>query len=171
MKPLTDPDHRDRPPPADGVDDRFQHFYAQHYASVVRLGRLFTGEAHAAEDIAQDAFVKLYRYANTSSRPIDNPIALLRTTTVNLCRTWHTRRQRDERRMSRHGADATSLTEWERELDASLHRLPHDQRAVIVLRFWLRLSEAEIADTLGCRPGTVKSRQARALRTLRKELP
>jgi RNA polymerase sigma-70 factor (sigma-E family) len=171
VNPLTDAGRVDRLPPADGVDDLFQQFYAQHYASVVRLVRLLTGESHVAEDIAQDAFVKIYRYANTSSRPIDNPAALLRTTTVNLCRTWHTRRQRAELRMTRHGPDATSLTEGERELDASLRRLPHDQRAVIVLRYWLGLSEAEIADTLGCCPGTVKSRQARALRTLRKELP
>lgn len=73
--------------------------------------------------------------------------------------------------MSRHGPDPTSLTVWERELDASLRRLPHDQRAVVVLRYWLGLSESEIADALECRPGTVKSRHARALRTLRKELP
>jgi RNA polymerase sigma factor (sigma-70 family) len=171
VNPLTDAGQVDRPPPANGVDHRFQQFYALHYASTVRLARLLTGESHVAEDIAQDAFIKIYRYANTSPRTIDNPAALLRTTTVNLCRTWHTQRQRAQLRMTRHGPDATSLTEWERELDTSLRRLPHDQRAVIVLRYWLGLSEAEIASTLGRRPGTVKSRQARALRTLRKELP
>lgn len=155
---------------ADRLDVHFQRFYAQHYVSTVRLARLLTGAPHAAEDIAQDAFVKVYRYAETSQRPITNPAALLRTTTVNLCRTWHTRRRRATLRMARHGPDATSLTEWERELDASLRRLPHEQRAVIVLRYWLALSEAEIADALDCRPGTVKSRHARALRTLRKDL-
>ncbi len=155
----------------DRVDTRFQRFYAQHFVSTVRLARLLTGAPDAAEDIAQDAFVKVYRYAETSQRPITNPTALLRTTTVNLCRTWHTGQRRATARMARHGPDATSLTEWERELDASLRRLPHEQRAVIVLRYWLAMSEAEIADALDCRPGTVKSRHARALRTLRKELP
>lgn len=169
MNPLTDVS--DRPEPVDGVDIRFQRFYAEKYASTVRLARLLTGETHAAEDIAQDAFVKVYRYAEISQRQIGNPSALLRTTTVNLCRTWHTRQRRAQLRMTRHGPDPTSLTEWESELDASLRRLPHDQRAVIVLRYWLGLSEAEIADALECRPGTVKSRHARALRTLRKELP
>ena len=72
--------------------------------------------------------------------------------------------------MARHGADPESLTEWEHELDDSLRRLPYDQRAVVVLRYWLGLSEAEIAESLGCRPGTVKSRHSRALRILRKEL-
>lgn len=168
MNPLTDVSDRDAS--VDRVDHRFQHFYAENYVSTVRLARLLTGASHAAEDIAQDAFVKVFRYAETSQRPIENPAALLRTTTVNLCRTWYTGQRRAELRMARHGADATSLTEWERELDASLRRLPHEQRAVIVLRYWLGLSEAEIAAALECRPGTVKSRHARALRSLRKEL-
>lgn len=169
VNPLTDVS--DRAEHADGVDDRFQLFYVERYESTVRLARLLTGESHAAEDIAQDAFVKVYRYAASSRRLIANPAALLRTTTVNLCRTWHTQQRRTTLRMTRHGPDPTSLTVWERELDASLRRLPHDQRAVVVLRYWLGLSESEIADALECRPGTVKSRHARALRTLRKELP
>lgn len=169
MNPLTD--LSDSAESVEGVDARFQRFYEERYASTVRLARLLTGEWHAAEDVAQDAFVKVYRYAETSQRPIDNPAALLRTTTVNLCRTWHTRQRRAVLRMVQHGPDATLLTEWERCLDASLRRLPHDQRAVVVLRYWLGLSESEIADALECRPGTVKSRHARALRTLRKELP
>ncbi|MCB0969033.1 MAG: sigma-70 family RNA polymerase sigma factor, partial [Ilumatobacter sp.] len=57
------------------------------------------------------------------------------------------------------------------QIPLALDRLPHDQRAVVVLRYWLGLSESEIADALDCRPGTVKSRHARALRTLLKELP
>ncbi len=152
------------------MDRRFQRFYAEQYASVVGLARLLTGDVHLAEDLAQDAFVKVYRYAEHSERPIENPAGLLRTTVVNLCRSWHTRQRRAELRMARHGPDATSLTEWEHDLDHSLRRLPYDQRAVIVLRYWLGLSESEIADDLDCRPGTVKSRHSRALRTLRKEL-
>jgi RNA polymerase sigma-70 factor (sigma-E family) len=155
---------------ADRVDQRFQVFYREHFATTTRLARLLTGDHHVAEDLAQDAFVRLYRYAGSSTRPIDNPAALLRTTTVNLCRSWHTSQRRALLRMTRHGPEPEALTEWERELDDSLRRLPYDQRAVIVLRYWLGLSEAEIAAVLGCRPGTVKSRRARALRTLRKEL-
>ena len=169
VNPLTDVS--DRAERVDGVDARFQRFYEERYESTVRLARLLTGDSHAAEDIAQDAFVKVYQYAESSQQPIHNPPALLRTTTINLCRSWYTRQRRAELRMTRHGPDPTSLTVWERELDASLRRLPHDQRAVVVLRHWLGLSESEIADALDCRPGTVKSRHARALRTLLKELP
>jgi RNA polymerase sigma factor (sigma-70 family) len=62
------------------------------------------------------------------------------------------------------------VSERAAELDATLHRLPYSERAVVVLRYWLGLSEAEIAEHLGCRPGTVKSRHARALNKIRKEL-
>jgi DNA-directed RNA polymerase specialized sigma24 family protein len=51
-----------------------------------------------------------------------------------------------------------------------LDALPYRQQAVLVLRYWLDLTEAEIAEALGCRPGTVKSLCARALTRLRKEL-
>jgi RNA polymerase sigma factor (sigma-70 family) len=73
-------------------------------------------------------------------------------------------------RMVRHGPDASSLLPFERELDDSLRRLPYDQRAVVVLRYWLGMSESDIADAVGCRLGTVKSRHSRALAALRKEL-
>ena len=157
-------------PEVERVDDRFQHFYREHFARTARLARMLTGDPDVADDLAQDAFVRVYRYAQGSSRPIDKPGALLRTTTVNLCRSWHTSQRRLQLRMARHGADDESLTEWEHQLDDSLRRLPYDQRAVVVLRYWLGLSEAEIAESLGCRPGTVKSRHSRALRILRKEL-
>ena len=163
---------RAEPPPsrASPVDDRFQRFYAEHFAATTRLVRFLTGDMSAAEDLAQEAFVRVYRYGERSGRHIDNPAALLRTTTVNLCRSWHTTQRRADLRMVRHGPDDATFTSWERDLDDSLRRLPYDQRAVIVLRYWLRLSEAEIALALDCRPGTVKSRHARAIRTLRKEL-
>lgn len=76
------------------VDERFQRFYADRYTATVRLARLLTGDVRVAEDLAQDAFVKVYRCAETSTRQIDNPAALLRTTTVNLCCSWQTRQQR-----------------------------------------------------------------------------
>ena len=56
------------------------------------------------------------------------------------------------------------------ELADAIARLPFRQRAVIVLRYYADLTEAEIADALGCRPGTVKSLASRALATLSKEI-
>ena len=130
-------------PEVERVDERFQHFYREHFAQTARLARMLTGDPDVADDLAQDAFVRVYRYAQGSSRPIDKPAALLRTTTVNLCRSWHTSQRRLQLRMARHGADAESLTEWEHELDDSLRRLPYDQRAVVVLRYWLGLRSGD----------------------------
>ena len=154
----------------DGSEAEFLRLYETQYDTTVRLIRFLTGDHSAAEDLAQDSFVRVYRYLQRPRRPVDDPVALLRTTATNVCRSWHRSRTRAQLRLVRHGTGDESLTEWERELDASMHRLPYDQRAVVVLRHWLGLSEAEIATALGCRPGTVKSRHSRALRTLRKDL-
>lgn len=102
---------------ASPVDDRFQRFYTEHFAATTRLVRFLTGDVSAAEDLAQEAFVRVYRYGERSGRNIDNPAALLRTTTVNLCRSWHTSQRRAELRMVRHGPDADTVTAWERELE------------------------------------------------------
>ncbi len=151
--------------PAD-TDGEFQRVYRAEYPGTVKLVRMLTGVPHVADDLAQEAFVRLYRQGDNAR----HREALLRTITVNVCRSWHTSQQRAELRLVRHGPDALSLPPFERELDDSLRRLPYDQRAVVVLRYWLGMSEADIADALGCRVGTVKSRHSRALGALRKEL-
>lgn len=133
---------------------------------MVRLARLLTGSTAQAEDLAHEAFLRVYRREST----IDEPVSFLRTVTVNVCRNWHRSTQRDLLRVVRHGSEIDRVSPQARELDASLARLPYQERAVIVLRYWLDLSEAEIARTLNCRPGTVKSRHSRALRKLHKEL-
>lgn len=148
------------------TDARFQRLYRDEYKATVRLARFLTGTADVADDLAQEAFVRLYRHRDRA----EQPVALLRTITVNVCRSWHTSRRRAETRLVRHGLPPVSLPAFERELDDSLRRLPYDQRAVIVLRYWLGMSESDIAVALGCRPGTVKSRHNRALHLLRKEL-
>lgn len=148
----------------------FESLYDEEFDTTVRLARFLTGDVSVGEDIAQDAFVRIYRHLERDTEAVNDPVAFLRTTTTNLCRSWHRSRVRGNLRMVRHGAVNEAVPEWERELDASLQRLPYDQRAVVVLRHWLGWSEAEIAGALGCRPGTVKSRHSRALRTLRKEL-
>jgi RNA polymerase sigma factor (sigma-70 family) len=147
-------------------EEWFEELYRSQRSSVVRLARLLTGSAGMAEDLAHEAFVRVYR----RDAPIDEPVSFLRAVTVNVCRNWHRGTQRELLRVVRHGPDADRVSPQARELDASLARLPYQERAVIVLRYWLDLSEAEIARTLDCRPGTVKSRHARALRKLNKEL-
>lgn len=154
----------------DQPSSAFGKLYAAEFATTVRLAGFLSGDRAVAEDLAQDAFVRVYRYLEEPVRPVEDLVGLLRTTTMNVCRSWHRARRRRDLRMAHHGVKELVLSDWERELDASLQRLPYDQRAVIVLRHWLGWSEAEIATALRCRPGTVKSRHARAIESLRKEL-
>jgi DNA-directed RNA polymerase specialized sigma24 family protein len=84
---------------ASTTDVAFQRLYKSEYPAVVRLARLLTGSASGAEDLAQDAFVRLYRQGDQAQ----NPPALLRTITVNLCRSWHRSRARSQLRLVRHG--------------------------------------------------------------------
>jgi RNA polymerase sigma factor (sigma-70 family) len=98
---------------------------------------------------------------------IDNPPAYLRTAIVNASHSWKAKRGTERAKLpllAEHGSDDI-------EFDAMadlLAQLPHRQRAVLVLRFYVGLSEAEIAETLGCKPGTVKSAASRALAALKK---
>lgn len=68
--------------PRDHVDDRCQRFYRDNFTQTARLARLLTNRPDVADDLAQDAFMRVCRYVQNADRPIDNPAALLRTTTV-----------------------------------------------------------------------------------------
>jgi len=134
--------------------------YRQEYAPMVRLAHLITGSNEVAEDVVQDAFVRMYRNWDRA----DQPGAYLRTIVVNGCRTWHRRRRLERERLPRPrpaGFDA----EVHELLDA-LARLGVRQRTALVLRFYIDMSEADVAQVLGCRPGTVKSLVHRGLRQL-----
>lgn len=157
----------DQPAVGDDIESlQFELFYEREYTATVRLAGFLSGDRTIAEDITQDAFMRTQR----EFERIANPGGYLRTTVVNLCRNHHRRTSREALRLAHHGVTPPTVSERAAELDASLHRLPYSERAVIVLRYWLGLSEAEIAAHLGCRPGTVKSRHARALAKIRKEL-
>lgn len=138
--------------------------YTRQRESMVRLARLLTGSSAIAEEIVQEAFLKLHRLANVP----DNPDAYLRTSVANLSKS-HLRRLRLERRPLLREHLVLSAPEID-ETWAAVNRLPFRQRAVLVLRFYEDMSEADIAEALGCRPGTVKSSLHRGLEKLRGEL-
>ena len=140
--------------------------YLAQFDPLVRLAALLVGSTPAAEDIVQDAFVKLHDRMGR----IDVPSAWLRVTVVNACRNERRRLGTARRYASRVATNAAVLDEPVDELVASLRRLPARQRAVVVLRFYLDLPEAEIAALLGVRLGTVKSSLHRALARLHTEV-
>lgn len=145
----------------------FDRFFRRQYPATVRLAHLLTGSNAVAEELAQDAFARLYPLFET----VHEPKSYLRTMTVNVCRNWHRRHVRELDRFRRHGTSDVESTDSIDEMIDLITRLPYRQRAVLVMRYWLDLSEADIARTLDCRPGTVKSLHSRALDAIRKELP
>ncbi|MDP2290374.1 MAG: sigma-70 family RNA polymerase sigma factor [Actinomycetota bacterium] len=142
----------------------FGDFYRAEWAGAVRLASLLVQRV-AAEDLVQDAFAAVYpKFAS-----LDNPAAYLRVAIVNGCRQSHRRRAVEVDRMPRLAlADATPPELG--ELADVVAALPYRQRAVLVLRYWVGLSEQEIAEALACRPGTVKSLSSRALERLSAEV-
>lgn len=147
-----------------GDDGWLASAYVRDRQSLFRLARLLTGSDSIAEEMVQEAFARLHE----SRRVPENPGGYLRTTVVNLCRN-RMRRSVVEGRFR----EPARLLVGEPELDetwSAISRLSPRQRAVIVLRFYEDMSEAEIAATLAWPRGTVKSRLHRALGHLRKEL-
>jgi RNA polymerase sigma-70 factor (sigma-E family) len=165
---LTETTSRDR----EAAGGRLDELYRAHAPDALRLAYLLTGDRGLAEDLAQDAFVKVFgRFHDLRNR--DAFWWYLRRTIVNLSRS-HFRRRRVERAWleRQHVDEAQSDPDvGERErLRAALQLLRPEQRAAIVLRYFEDLSEADTAQALGVAVGTVKSMVSRGMERLRKEL-
>jgi len=154
----------------------FSTFVAASSTRLLRTAFLLTGERGAAEDLLQTSLEKTYRRWGRIRRK-EIPEAYVRRILVNAATdSW--RRGRGARDVELQESDLAS------GLDADLERiptrtalmdcvrqLPAGQRAVLVLRYFDDLTEAETAATLGCSIGTVKSQHARAMARLRALLP
>jgi RNA polymerase sigma-70 factor (sigma-E family) len=136
---------------------RFEDFYRERWHDAVRLARSLTRSTAAAEDIAQEVFGRMY----LSWGRADEPAAYLRVSLVNTCRSWHRRRELERVRLPMLVSTNPGAGEPD-ELGDVVQALPSRQRAVVMMRYWGDLSEAEIAEELGCAPGTVKSLASRA---------
>jgi RNA polymerase sigma-70 factor (sigma-E family) len=160
-------------PHPSGPEDSFPAFMAAALPSLLRFGYVLTGDPHRGEELVQSALVTTYRRWRHLRH--EEPHAYVRRAIVNA----HTSLWRRHRRetplpdgfdLPAAAADGAARYDDVDQVLRALRALPPRQRAVIVLRYYDDLSEAEIARTLGCSPGTVKSQASRALRTLRREL-
>ena len=147
--------------------------YVAYAPDGIRLAFLLTGERALAEDLVQDAFVRLVGRLG-HLRESDAFWSYLRRTIVNLA-TSHFRHRRLERAyVERLTAAPEAHTNANDELDATMHRvllgLPQRQRAAIVLRFYEDLSDVQTAEVLRCSTGTVRSLVSRGMKTLREDL-
>lgn len=144
-------------------------------ALLLRIAAVVTGDVEAAADIVGDAYADLCARTGPTGSRIDDPTAWLRVAVTNRSRSWVRRQVVTRRYLEQVGPsladDHTDPDLAERiTVRDSLACLDADQRAVVLLRYYLDLSEADTAAALGCPPGTVKSRLSRAMRRLRKEL-
>ncbi len=154
-------------PPRVAVDpmiDRvgFDELYRAEFEPMVRLAYLLTGDRETALEVTHDAFVVT---CERWSR-LDRPGGYLRTAVVNRCRDLG-RRQRFR---SSAPVPERSVVDPDDDLADAIAALPPKRRAAVVLRYYLDLTEAEIAETLGVRPGTVKSLLSRGLAELKASL-
>ncbi len=154
----------EQPLAVDPAGSDFDTFYRDRWQPTVRFAALTTGSVALAEEVAQEAFTEvLHRWSELRS-----PAAYLRRCVASRCTSW-VRRQRLERRVVVHAPLGHVDTHLVEMIDV-LRRLSPRQRAAVYLRYVDDLSEAEIADSLSCRPGTVKSLLARARTQLESEL-
>jgi RNA polymerase sigma-70 factor (sigma-E family) len=147
--------------------------YQVHAVGLIRLAVVMLGDRPAAEDVVQDAFAGLYRRWNHLSGK-DRALGYVRASVLNGCRSRLRARVRDQRLASASPAtlaaasaeQAALIGEEHAAVLAALRRLPHRQREALVLRYYLDLSEPEIAASMGIGRGTVKSTTSRALAAL-----
>jgi len=158
-----------------GDRDAFAALAERSLARLVGAAGLIVRDSSAAEDVAQEALVRAWRDL-PSLRDPDRFDAWLHRLLVRASLD-HLRRHRHElvidpsNPIVELGAMAVENSVADRdELDRGLRRLPHAMRLVVVLRYYLQLSDGEIAAATGLPVGTVKSRMHRALNSLRAEL-
>jgi len=148
----------------------FDEFVRTRHAALLRFAHLLTGDPHAAADLVQEALERAgLRWR--SIRRQDAPESYLRKSILHAHINQGRRRRRERLvpetpEVGRGDAEPRDEALWR-----LLATLPPQQRAVLVLRFYEDLTEAETARVLGCAVGTVKSNGARALAKLRAALP
>ncbi len=138
----------------------FESLYAEEVDAMARLAFLMVGSEEQAEELVHDAFARLYERWDR----VDNPGGYLRTCVVNGCRDRLRRRTVERRHATSSPGTAEPATD---HLADVLAALPYRQRAAVVLRYYEDRTEADIAELLGVRPGTVKSLLHRGLASLR----
>jgi RNA polymerase sigma-70 factor (sigma-E family) len=154
------------------LTEDLRQFVEARYGDLLRTAFLLTGSSTAAEDLVQDALARALRHWDE----IDEPMAYLHRMMVNKrTNIWQRITSREllagtlpeELHRSAVAPDAAARVAEREDLLAALAGLSPRTRAVIVLRYWLDMSEADVASMLGCARGTVKSQAARGLLRLR----
>lgn len=152
----------------------FEEYVAAHGGELVRLGYVLTGDPHLAEDLAQTTLAKMYR-SWARIRAVDDPAAYGRKACVRTYLSW--RRRMDSRELvrpdvdgERSAADPADGIAERIDLHRLLGQLTPRARAALVLRYYLDLSDDDIAAAISARPATVRSLIHRGLKAARESL-
>jgi RNA polymerase sigma-70 factor (sigma-E family) len=150
--------------------------FRDHHLELVRLALVMVGDLATAEDVVQDAFERLHRGWRGLRQP-SSGLAYVRSSVLNGCRSVHRRAavaRKHEPELAgpadASGPDATAAADDRGEMAAALRSLPRRQREVLVLRYYLDLDVAEIAETLRNSPSGVRATASRGLAALAKAL-
>lgn len=153
-------------------EDLLTALYTSHYRELVRLATFLTSDRDNAEEIVQDAYVKVHGSWRGLREP-EKAEAYLRTAVVNLSRSRLRRRQvvakhQPEPMLDVDSAESQAMRTTRRDavLEA-LQQLPRRQREAVTLRYYADLTEAQTAAAMGCSVGAVKSHTSRAMTALR----
>jgi RNA polymerase sigma-70 factor (sigma-E family) len=149
--------------------------YRDHGLRLVRAALLLVGDKPTAEDVVQEAFIGLYRGLHRLTSP-DKALAYLRVSVVNGCRSVNRTRRQSRQHMVEvdqpvwSAESVVMAQEDSRQTLRAIARLPRRSREVLALRYYLDLSDPDIAAVLGVSRGTVSSTASRALVALAREL-
>ncbi|HXP21309.1 MAG TPA: SigE family RNA polymerase sigma factor [Streptosporangiaceae bacterium] len=156
-----------------GADEAIESLFHACYPRLVRTGYALVGDWDLAEQLAQEAYLRLWRRWRWITDPQAAP-AYLQRTVVNLSRETIRRRVTERRVLNAGGTERPATTDPDAaaliELRAAVAALPARKRECIVLRYLLGLSEAETAGLLNISVGTVKSQTHKGLRQLKERL-
>jgi RNA polymerase sigma-70 factor (sigma-E family) len=151
----------------------FDRFVGDNSDGLLRTAYLMVGDLHEAEDLVQETLFKVASRWPRVTR-MDNPEAYARRILVNLALHGSSKRSRDRAELKATPPAATAAQAAQLDIDDrlfdALAALPPRQRAALVLRYFLDLSEAEAAAALSCSLGTVKSSTSRGLKRLEETL-
>jgi RNA polymerase sigma-70 factor (sigma-E family) len=152
----------------------FDEFTADRLPALLRFAAVLTGDRGLAEDVVQEVLMRTHlRWAKIGT--LESPEHYVRRMVVNEYLTWRRRWGRvvphaDPPERVDPAPDHAAIHAERDALRTELDKLPRRQRAVLVLRYYAGMSYSEIADVLGCSPGTVRGYASRALAALRVEL-
>lgn len=153
----------------------FDEYVVGRGPGLLRFGYLLTGDRHLAEDLVQEVLAKAHRRWAKIER-LDQPDAYCRKAVLNQYLSWRRRRSSGETTIAHFpdgpgaGDHATRLADRD-AMWTMLAGLPRQQRAVLVLRFYEDLADAQIAELIGCSVATVRAHASRALTRLRAGFP